>query len=263
MFTRASICLLAALLNRETAAQDMPIHSLGYLIEGNAFVRIPAGEFSMGSSAGNDDERPVHRVRISRAFELSKYEITQAQWDAVMRNPHATTDTRSRSAEVNPSKFKGPERPVENVSWNEVQLFLKALSARDPKHRYRLPTEGEWEYAARAGSADEAVKTLDDVAWYKVNSDGETHAIGQKAANAWGLHDMLGNVMEWVQDWYSPAYDTAAGIDPEGTVQGSYKVYRGCAWLSEAKYCRPAFRAFDFPNQGQYSVGFRVVRAPK
>ncbi len=217
----------------------------------------------MGSANGNDDERAVHRVRISRDFEIGKYEITQAQWDAVMRKPHAATDTRSRSAEVNPSKFKGPERPVENVSWQEVQAFIKVLNARDKKYVYRLPTEAEWEYVAKAGSTGEAVNDLDTIAWYKDNSGGETHPVGKKAANSWGLHDMFGNVQEWVQDWYAPGYPPTSAVDPEGNTEGSYKVYRGCAWLSETKYCRPAFRAFDFPGQGQYSVGFRLVRSPK
>jgi formylglycine-generating enzyme required for sulfatase activity len=257
--------LAAAILSSCTcAAQESPIHSLTFLLEGDAFAKLPAGAFNMGSANGNEDERPVHRVRISRGFEIGKYEITQAQWDAVMRKPHAATDARSRSAEVNASKFKGPERPAENVSWQDVQAFIKALNARDQKHTYRLPTEAEWEYAARAGSSEERIDDLDSVAWYKDNSGGETHGIGQKKANSWGLHDMLGNVQEWVQDWYSPAYGPAAtSTDPEGSSEGSYKVYRGCAWLSETKYCRPAYRAFDFPTQGQYSVGFRLVRSPK
>jgi formylglycine-generating enzyme required for sulfatase activity len=237
-------------------AQDYPIHSLTFLLEGDAFARLPAASFNMGSPGGNDDERPVHRVRISRAFEIAKYEVTQAQWDAVMRNPHAPKDT-------NPSKFKAPERPVENVSWQDVQAFIKALNARDQKHVYRLPTEAEWEYAARGGSTQEAADDLNSIAWYKENSAGETHPIGQKIANSLGLHDVFGNVQEWVQDWYSPGYGGDASTDPAGNTEGSYKVYRGCAWLSEAKYCRAAYRAFDFPTQGQYSVGFRLVRDPK
>jgi formylglycine-generating enzyme required for sulfatase activity len=169
-------------------------------------------------------------------------------------------------ADVIPSLFQGAARPVESVSWEAVQVFINALNLRDPKHVYRLPTEAEWEYAARAGSTEDIPKDLDDRAWYAANSDGATHPVGEKAANAWGLHDMLGNVLEWVQDWYGPeGYGSAtASAERQGaSYVGSYKVYRGCGWLSEAKYCRPAFRAFDFPSSGQYSVGFRLVRIAK
>jgi formylglycine-generating enzyme required for sulfatase activity len=130
-----------------------------------------------------------------------------------------------------------------------------------------LPTEAEWEFAARAGSKEDSVKNLEAVAWYEPNSGGETHPVGGKAPNAWGLHDILGNVFEWVDDWYAPdAYGnpgTGEGAAPAGYERGSYKVYRGCGWLSAANYCRFAYRAFNFPSQGQYSVGFRLVRTPK
>lgn len=239
------------------------IHSLGAILDGSGFVRIPAGEFAMGSTIGTPDEQPVRRVRISKSFEMSKYEVTQAQWDSVMRNPHVAAQTRNRvvDTETNPSKFRGPARPVESVSWESVQVFLNALNLRDPKHVYRLPTEAEWEYAARAGSKDDLIKDLDPSSWYSSNSGGETHPVGEKEPNAWGLHDMIGNVLEWVQDWYSP--EGYGGAPTPAGYTGSYKVYRGCGWLSEAKYCRPAFRAFDFPSSGQYSVGFRLVRTPK
>jgi formylglycine-generating enzyme required for sulfatase activity len=263
MFARCSLITTVLLFSLIGEAQEIPIHSISFLLEGDAFVRLPAGQFDMGSTNGNDDERPVHRVRISRSIEIGRYEVTQAQWDAVMRKPHASTDTRSRSVEVNPSKFKGPDRPVENVAWQDVQVFIETLNRRDRKHVYRLPTEAEWEYAARAGSTQKNVDDSKAVGWHKENSGGETHPIGQKSPNAWGLHDMLGNVQEWVQDWYAPGYLAGESTDPQGNTEGSYRVYRGCAWLSEAKYCRPAYRAFDFPNQGQYSVGFRLVRSPK
>ena len=258
----ALVCLLPLV-----QAQDAPVHTLAYLME-SGFVRIPAGEFVMGSSTGNADEQPLGRVKISRAFEIGKYEVTQAQWESVMRNPHATVNARQRAlADVNPSHFKGPDRPVENVSWDAVQEFVKALTARDPKHIYRLPTEAEWEYAARAGSEDDEPKDLESAGWFEGNSGGGTQPVGRKKPNAWGLYDVLGNVFEWVQDWYAAEAYGASGppspIDPQSSITGSYKVYRGCAWLSERKYCRAAFRAFEFPSQGQYSVGFRLVRMPK
>ena len=226
-------------------------------------MRIPAGEFMMGSSGGIADEQPVHRVRISQDFEMSKYEVTQAQWSAVMRDPHRRPDAKTPPQEdPNPSHFKGPTKPVESVSWDAVQKFLERLNIRDPKHVYRLPTEAEWEYAARAGS--ETSGSPDAVAWYGPNSSEETHPVGKKAPNAWGLYDMQGNVQEWVQDWYGPDFYPQSRIeDPRGPATGSYKIFRGCAWLSEPNQCRPAFRAFDFPVQGVYSVGFRLVRSAK
>lgn len=245
-----------------SSASSQP-HSLGALLDGSGFVRIPAGEFSMGSTIGTPDEQPVHPVKIPESFEMGKFEVTQAQWDSVMRNPHATVSSRNRAAEtdVNPSHFRGANRPVEKVSWHSVQVFLNNLNQRDPKHTYRLPTEAEWEYAARAGSPEQVPKDLDEIAWFRANSGEETHPVGEKAPNAWGLHDMFGNVLEWVQDWYRQ--EGYGGAVPADSYAGSYKVYRGCGWLSEAKYCRPAFRAFDFPSSEVYSVGFRIVRVPK
>lgn len=244
-------------------SQEAP-PSPGGLLDDSSFARIPAGEFSMGSTHGNADEQPVNRVRIPRGFEMGKFEVTQAQWESVMRNPHGASNAKERSAEVNPSHFKGPNRPVESVSWDLVQYFIQTLNNRDPKHTYRLPTEAEWEYAAKAGSTAEAPNDLAAVAWFEANSDGETHPVGQKAPNAWGLYDMLGNVFEWVQDWYvSRSYEDPAPPESAAASSGSYRVYRGCAWSSEKKYCRPAYRAFNFPSQGQFSVGFRLVRTPK
>jgi len=243
--------------------RDSPLHSLTALLDGSGFVRVPAGEFTMGSAAGNADEQPAHRVRISQAFEMGKFEVTQAQWIGVMRDPHAKPENKGAPDDFNPSHFKGLSRPVESASWDAVQQFISALNSRDPKHVYRLPTEAEWEYAARGGVAGES-KDLDRVAWHEPNSGGETQPVGRKSPNAWGLYDIVGNVLEWVQDWYGlDFYATSPGTDPRGPGMGSYKVYRGCGWLSAPQYCRPAFRGFDFPNTGYYSVGFRLVRTRK
>jgi formylglycine-generating enzyme required for sulfatase activity len=244
-----SFCFAYCALASTLLAQP---HSLEALLSPAGFVRIPAGEFTMGSENGNADERPVRKVKIPKTFWMSKYEVTQAQWEAVLSDPHIqTTGSRSRLTEtLNPSHFKGPDHPVESVSWENVQVFLRELNKRDPKHEYRLPTEAEWEYAARAGSKEDVPKDMDGIGWYQLNSGRESHPVGQKRPNAWGLYDIFGNVFEWVSDWYE--------VPP-----GSYKIYRGCSWHSEPKYCRAAFRMFDFPSQGQHSIGFRLVRVPK
>jgi formylglycine-generating enzyme required for sulfatase activity len=171
------------------------------------FVKIAPGEFTMGCSDGdtgcNDDEKPPHKVRLTKSFEMGKYEVTQAQYQAVMG--------------ANPSTIKGENRPVETVSRTDAQDFLDKLNARNDGHRYRLPTEAEWEYAARAGSTRPYAGALDDIAWYAGNSGDETHPVGQKKPNSWGLYDMEGNVREWVSDWYSRTYySNSPATDPPG-----------------------------------------------
>ena len=252
------------------AAQDQTqLYGLSALLDGRGFVQIRAGEFLMGAGNGHADERPVHRVRISREFEMAKFEVTQAQWAAVMGSSHRRT-ARGGPAAIegspgsDPSHFKGSRLPVESVSWNDVQRFLRTLNARDSKHEYRLPTEAEWEYACRAGSTGDFSGDLDAMAWYEENSEEQTHPVGQKQPNAWGLYDMHGNVWEWVQDSYGfDYYDNGLAIDPQGPAAGSYRVYRGGCWHKPAAYCRSAVRGFDFPGQPYYSVGFRLVRTPK
>ena len=256
----AALCLTVVTSWAQTSAKarvatpkEAPRHSLTFLLEGDAFVSIPAGEFTMGSASGNADEAPLHRVRVSKSFELSRFEVTQAQWRAVMDSPHSKPRTDEELKRIDPSHFKGPELPVENVSWGSVQEFLDILNSRDKRHVYRLPTEAEWEYAATTGGAD--------AGWCEDSAGGRTHPIGEKSQDKRGLHDMLGNVMEWVQDWYAPDYyQTSPRVDPPGGAAGSYKVFRGGAWLSKAAQCRPTYRGFDFPSSGHYSVGFRIVR---
>jgi len=249
-------------------AQELPPYALGPLLDGSGFVPIPAGEFLMGTSNDIAAEGPPHRVRISTSFEMSKFEVTQSQWAAVMGTAHPSREpARGVPAEPaaanNPSHFTDPRFPVENVSWNDVQRFLVNMNARDTKHVYRLPTEAEWEYASGGGTAEGSVRNLGDIAWFKPNSGDETHPVGQKAPSAWGLYDMQGNVSEWVQDWFGSYPEGSLAIDPRGPESGSYRVYRGCGWFSPAADCRSAFRAFNFPTDGYYNVGFRLVRIVK
>lgn len=217
------------------------------------FVWIAAGTFQMGSAAGSGRERPVHTVNITKPFYLQKAEVTQGQWGAVMgRNPSAFL-------------FCGDACPVESVSWTDVQEFIAKLNSRNPRAKYRLPTEAEWEYAARAGTAGDYGGTgvLDDMAWYWRNSAAATHPVALKNANAWGLYDMHGNVWEWVQDWYvSNYYGSSPPLDPPGPDSGSYRVLRGGSWAEFENSARSAYRGFNFPSSTHVSIGLRLARSP-
>jgi formylglycine-generating enzyme required for sulfatase activity len=217
-----------------------------------AFVLILAGEFLMGATdGGDDDERPLHTVRISRPFYLGTYAVTQVQWEAVMGN--------------NPSYCKGdPDRPVEMVSWEDVQEFIRRLHVRERSTNYRLPTEAEWEYAARADSETAYSfgndrDQLGKYAWYNGNSRGETHPVGQLKPNAWGLYDVHGNVWEWVQDWYGE-YPSEPVEDPQGPSSGSYRVCRGGNWNGSARTCRSAKRIIVATDHRYGFLGFRLLR---
>lgn len=240
-------------------AQTEKLTGLQALLDGSGFVTIRPGQFLMGSASGNQDEAPVHRIRIRSSFEMGKYEVTQAQWDTVMRRAHAVPGDQDHLA---PSRFKGEDLPVESVSWPDVQEFLKRLNARDPKYVYRLPTEAEWEFACRGGSKKDDIAGLENRAWFEHTSGSATHDVGQKQPNSWGLYDMQGNVAEWTSDWYGPYPGSGADGSP-GPGSGSYRVFRGGAWLSEARQCRCASRGFNFPNDGYDSVGFRLVRTKR
>ncbi len=251
---------------------------------GIEFARVPAGEFRMGSGSetAHLNEGPVTTVRISRGFYMGRYEVTQQQWEAVMGS--------------NPSRFRdcGGECPVERVSWKDVKEFLLKLNEMeaDKGYEYRLPTEAEWEYAARAGSQSDTVlgeltvlgernaPLLDGIAWYGGNSSASfqraancseweeaqhpsqrcgPQPVGGKAANAFGLHDMLGNVWEWVHDRYAE-YPGGRVTDPHGPETGPYRVRRGGAWNSPAIQCRAPFRMGFMPEERARNMGFRIVR---
>jgi formylglycine-generating enzyme required for sulfatase activity len=214
------------------------------------FVSIPAGEFMMGRSPGDtsprNDELPVHRVQITKSFQMGQYEVTQAQWQAIMGS--------------DPSYYKGAVLPVEEVSWNDVQQFLTRLNGRNDGYRYRLPTEAEWEYAARAGSTDKyAGGVLDEISWHLVNSSFTTHPIGEKKPNAWRLYDMLGNVSEWCQDLYG-SYLSGTATDPTGPSSGSQRTLRGSSFFDFTGDLRVLFRNYDSPTFSSRQYGFRCVR---
>jgi formylglycine-generating enzyme required for sulfatase activity len=224
--------------------------SPGTQIEGAAGIKlvfIPAGEFQMGSENGVSDEKPVHRVVIPEPFWMGKYEVTQAQWESVMGN--------------NPSRFKGQNLPVETVSWDECQEFIRKLNAKGDGNTYALPTEAEWEYACRAGTKDDyAGSSLDTLGWYNKNSGNQTHPVGQKQANAFGLHDTHGNVWEWCADWYDGNfYKRSRATNPTGPESGQYRVLRGGSWFFNADYCRSAFRYGNTPTERNNYNGFRIV----
>ena len=235
---------------------------------GIEFVLIPAGTFMMGIDEDPEnpllyfEETPRHKVTITKPFYLGKYEVTQEQWKAVMG--------------TSPSGFQGAANPVEQVSWDDIQVFIARLNHHEGHDRYRLPTEAEWEYAARAGSTgaysfgDDEGK-LGRYAWYGKNSDGRTHPVGQKEPNAWGLYDMHGNVLEWVQDLYG-YYSKSPAVDPKGPAvdpNESMRRYRGCSWdTSREEWCHvtrrggcpPTYRGGDEKHgKGVYTLGFRLA----
>lgn len=230
-------------------------------VSGMDFVWIPEGCFQMGSpesEEGRDsDEGPVHRVCLD-GFWMGKTEVTQAQWQQVMRENPASFDKDEVVQDTS-------QHPVESVSWNAVQNFLHKLGWPAGKQIYRLPTEAEWEYAARAGtttmfSFGDDPDTLGEYAWYGSKSDGETHPAGQLEPNAWGLYDMHGNVWEWCQDWYdSDYYSQSPQENPQGPSAEKYRVIRGGDFSTSIYDLRSANRNRYYPAHGSYDIGFRVV----
>jgi len=225
------------------AGQLMPLDpDWGQITAG--FVYIPKGEFMMGSES-SDWEKPVHKVIISKSFEMCRYQITQQQWQAVMGK--------------NPSKFRGDNLPVETVSWLDVEKFINKLNAKSNKYVYALPTEAQWEYACRAGITEDYLGNLDDIAWYRENSASTTHPVGEKLPNSWGIYDCQGNVWEWCLDWYGD-YPNEEIIDPVGASLGSYRVIRGGSCISLPARCRLASRYINLPADHYFTIGFRLVR---
>ena len=222
-------------------------------------VRIPAGRFLMGSPDAEQDrepgEGPQHEVTISKAFYLGRHEVTHAQWKAV------TGSVRDNSG------FDGSnyDSPMQATSWNEVQEFLEQLNALG-LGTFRLPTEAEWEYAARAGTTtrfywgdDPEYVEIADYAWYDENAEGEAHDAGEKKPNAWGLYDMSGNAWEWCEDWYGP-YSGEDQVDPRGPETGTARVFRGGEWFNPPEKARSAYRGSFVPDSWLYFGGLRVVK---
>ena len=218
------------------------------------FVSIPPGEFVMGTEGtplgySYRNEQPATRVTITSEFELGRYEVTQGEWQALMgTNPASYVD-----------RTCGPTCPATGVSWTDAQGLVSRLNGLGDGFEYRLPTEAEWEYAARAGSTDDRYGPLDRIAWYRENSGGDLHPVGQKLPNSFGLYDMLGNASEWVRDW-DGAYPGGSVVDPSGSASGSQRVVRGCEYDDEAENCRAAFRGSDFAEFGGYKTAVRLVR---
>ncbi len=216
---------------------------------GMKLVCVPAGSFLMGSPDDEPrraDDEFQHKVDISRAFWIGTTEVTQKQWQAVMEN--------------NPSNFQGEELPVERMSWKSAVAFCRKLSEKEGR-TYRLPTEAEWEYACRAGSAAAYAGTgeLDDMGWYADNSGGATHPAGTKQPNGWGIYDMHGNVAEWCADFYDVQYPREEVTDPNGPAEGTYRVVRGGSWSSFAPSARCAARTSTPASYQVKQTGFRIL----
>jgi formylglycine-generating enzyme required for sulfatase activity len=218
----------------------------------NNMVRVEGGTFTMGATSeqGSDahnGEKPAHQVMLS-SFSIGKYEVTQEEWEVVMGS--------------NPSNFKGAKRPVEFVSWDDCQEFIRKLNVLTGK-RFRLPTEAEWEYAARGGNRSQGYKyaggnNISSVAWYDGNAGRETHPVGQKQSNEMGLYDMAGNVWEWCQDWKG-VYSSSPQTNPTGPSSASLRVYRGGSWGNYARYCRVSIRYYFKPDYRSSYLGLRLA----
>ena len=205
------------------------------------------GHFMMGSplaERGRFDDEPQHQVTLTKGFWLGKFEVTQKQWQSVMGE--------------NPSKFKDPDRPVESVSWEDCNAFIRKLNV-ELGGVARFPTEAEWEYACRAGNTSPISGTglLSEMAWYDANSGNETHPVGKNHPNAWGFFDMHGNVLEWCYDWFGK-FDAKA-TDPKGPSIGSFRVLRGGCWFFYARDCRSAYRLKRDPALRNAIFGFRLA----
>ena len=226
----------------------IPVNSNVYV----ELVKVEVGSFNMGATSEMEnpyeDEKPIHRVTLTNNYYIGKYEVTQALWQAVMGS--------------NPSCFKGDDLPVERVSWNDCQDFISKLNAMTGK-RFRLPTEAEWEYAARGGKKSRGYQysgsnTLGDVAWYGDNSGSKTHAVGTKQPNELGIYDMAANVEEWCQDRYG-SYSSSPQTNPTGAASGSNRVIRGGDWFFLAWDCRTSCRGFRAPGDRFNYLGLRLV----
>ncbi len=212
------------------------------------------GSFKMGniSNDGTDKKYPVHEVTLTKAFWIGKYPVTQGEWKKVMR--------------TNPSGFPHSDNhPVEKVSWNDCQKFIEKLTEMNKgKFHFALPTEAQWEFAARSGGRDDwyaGGNRLEDFGWYYENSKEATHPVGEKEPNHLGIYDMSGNVWEWCQDYYK-IFPPSTIQNPKGPGKGKFRVLRGGSWYGSASGCCPDFRNWDRPFKRYKYLGFRLVSAP-
>ena len=237
----------ATLKKKQASSQTITANGISFKM-----ILVEGGTFTMGATSeqGTDaesDEKPAHSVTLS-SYYIGETEVTQELWQAVMGS--------------NPSKFKGSKRPVERVSWDDCMTFIRKLNSLTGKN-FRLPTEAEWEYAARGGNKSKRCKysgsnTLGDVAWYKDNSGGETHSVKTKTPNEQGIYDMSGNVSEWCQD-RKGSYESSSQTNPTGPSSGSYRVCRGGGWSSGAEGCRVSNRGNGLPTLTGSYLGLRLV----
>jgi len=241
------------------------------------FVSVKAGEFEMGSPTdeeGRSNDEIQHRVKLTKGFEMQATEVTQLQYFLVTgRNP-SVFRTEDKCDKDNFKAVYGRDlcvnHPVENVSWDDAQKFIEELNRIQNKYAYRLPTEAEWEYAARGGMPSgfpysfgfNDTNELGNHGWYEGNSGGRTHAVASKKANQCGLYDVNGNVWEWTQDWYGD-YPRTAVTDPTGPTAGSYRVIRGGSWNGFARALRSARRSDGGPGLRLSDLGFRLVRSSR
>ena len=254
------ICIMTGCSNspQEPQQQELPENKVVDLGEGIELVMVwvPGGEFIMGSpeteKEREPDEGPRTRVVLSNGFWMGKYELTQAQWQQVMGD--------------NPAYFQevGPDAPVEQVSWHDCTNFIAKLNQLVPGARFRLPTEAEWEYACRANTTTrynlgDADLDLNGAAWYSQNSEETTHVVGTKAPNAFGLHDMHGNVWEWCADLFASNLPGGSVTDPTGPEAGNERVNRGGAWFNGAWLCRSAIRSGMNPDHRGFDLGVRLA----
>ena len=213
-------------------------------------IGIAAGTFKMGSTSGDSDERPVHSVTLTNDYYIGETEVTQELWEAVMGS--------------NPSRFKGAQNPVEQVNWEDCKTFINKLNSLTGQS-FRLPTEAEWEYAARGGSKSlnytySGSNNIDDVAWYHVNSRSKAHPVKTKEPNELGIYDMSGNVWTWCEDWYdSSYYKNSPSTNPTGPASGYYRVIRGGGWSFSAEGSRSADRVSCTPSKRGFNIGLRLA----
>jgi formylglycine-generating enzyme required for sulfatase activity len=241
-----SIGLFAGLFaNCLTAQAPPPVSTRVNPKDGLTYVWIPPGTFMMGCSPGDsecyDNEKPSHRVTITKGFWMGQTEVTQAAYERVMQGDPEFLF------------FKGASLPVETITWDEAGAYCKAVGKR-------LPTEAEWEYAARGGSSEVRYGALDAVAWYDKNSSRKTHPVGRKQANGYGLYDMLGNVWEWVEDWYDEKYYASSpASDPKGPSSGKLRVLRGGSFYNNPRNLRASYRIRSVPVNQYINFGFRCA----